>query len=165
MGLTFRLATPADLPRIRSIYAAARQFMGDSGNPNQWSNGYPNDAIIQEDLNQEQLYVCTEDGVVLGVFCYFPGPEPDYLEIHQGVWPNDRPYGVVHRIAAGIRGKGIASACLAYAYGKCGNLRIDTHRDNIPMQRTLVKNGFHYCGIIHLSKNGDPRLAYQKTSG
>ena len=29
------------------------------------------------------------------------------------------------------------------------------------MQRVILKNGFTYCGIIHL-KNGDERLAYQK---
>ena len=28
-------------------------------------------------------------------------------------------------------------------------------------ERSLVKNGFKYCGIIHLL-NGDERLAYQK---
>ena len=39
--------------------------------------------------------------------------------------------------------------------------QIDTHKDNIPMQRVLLRNGFVYCGIIHL-ENGDERIAYQK---
>mgnify|MGYP003296922186 CR=1 FL=1 len=40
------------------------------------------------------------------------------------------------------------------------NIRIDTHHDNVVMQRLLKKLGFQYCGIIHL-ENGDPRLAFQ----
>ena len=43
----------------------------------------------------------------------------------------------------------------------CGNLRIDTHEKNIPMQGCLAKNGFARCGIIYL-EDGDPRIAYQK---
>ena len=43
-----------------------------------------------------------------------------------------------------------------------GNLKIDTHRDNVVMQNMLKKNGFQSCGIIHV-QDGSERLAYQKT--
>jgi hypothetical protein len=42
-----------------------------------------------------------------------------------------------------------------------GNIRIDTHRDNVPMLSLLDKSGFERCGIIYL-KNGDERIAFQK---
>ena len=42
------------------------------------------------------------------------------------------------------------------------NLKIDTHRDNYPMQKSLKKNGFEYCGIIYLA-DGNERLAFQKS--
>ena len=35
-NFTIRKASPADLPRIHGIYAAARQFMRDHGNFSQW---------------------------------------------------------------------------------------------------------------------------------
>lgn len=162
MNLEFRHAQETDLPRILEIYAEARRFMAESGNPDQWNGGYPSETIVREDLAAQQLYVCTEQGRVVGVFCYFLGEEPDYLSIFDGGWINDQPYGVVHRIACSLRGCGVASACLQFAFHQCGNLRIDTHRDNIPMQRTLEKNGFRRCGIIYLRKNGDSRIAYQK---
>jgi RimJ/RimL family protein N-acetyltransferase len=41
------------------------------------------------------------------------------------------------------------------------NLKIDTHRDNIPMQKVLKRNGFSECGIIYI-ENGDERIAFQK---
>lgn len=47
------------------------------------------------------------------------------------------------------------------ALAQCGNIRIDTHRNNIPMQKTLIKNGYRVCGTIYL-ENGDERIAFQK---
>lgn len=161
-NLTIRRAIPTDLPAILAIYESARQFMAENGNPDQWGNGYPDEAVVREDLEQEQLYVCTDGGTIAGAFCYFEGVEPDYLEIFDGCWPNKEPYGVVHRLAVGGKRRGIASFCLEYAFSRCGNLRIDTHRNNIPMQRTLTKNGFQLCGIVHCQHGGD-RIAYQKT--
>ena len=49
---------------------------------------------------------------------------------------------------------------LHYAELFYDELRIDTHKDNIVMQRAVLRGEFQYCGIIHLA-NGDPRLAYQ----
>jgi len=57
--------------------------------------------------------------------------------------------------------RGTATFCLNWALEQCGDLKIDTHRDNVIMQRALEKSGFTYCGIIYL-KDGSERLAYQK---
>ena len=50
-----------------------------------------------------------------------------------------------------------------WAFRQCGNLKIDTHRDNHIMQHLLERKGFTYCGIIH-TDNGAERLAYQKSA-
>ena len=73
-----------------------------------------------------------------------------------------RGYRVVHRLAGDGSVKGIGSACLEWAFGQCGHLRIDTHGDNRVMQNLLKKSGFVYCGIIHVEEDDDPRLAYEK---
>ena len=39
--LTIRPAVEADLPRLQEIFAHARRFMASSGNPCQWTGGYP----------------------------------------------------------------------------------------------------------------------------
>ena len=70
----------------------------------------------------------------------------------------------MHRIASGGTRRGCASFCLDWALNQCGNLKIDTHRDNRIMQHLLDKNGFTYCGIIYLD-DGTERLAYQKQLG
>lgn len=162
MERIIRHATEADLPRIRQIYGQARQFMAANGNPTQWTDGYPQEWVIARDLERKQLYVCAENGEIAGVFCFFRGDEPDYHRIHQGNWLQDGPYGVVHRIAVASGSKGIGAVCLNFAFSECGNLRIDTHRNNIPMQKLLAKTDFRYCGIVYLTKDGSERLAYQK---
>lgn len=150
MAHHIRQATAADLPVILSLYEEARRFMRLSGNPNQWIGGYPDKELLRQDIVQHRLYVCTEDSGIIAVFCYFQGIDPTYLRIFDGQWLNDAPYGVIHRIAVSSHGKGIAGRCYDWALTQCDNLRIDTHRDNLPMQRSLEKYGFSRCGIIFL---------------
>ena len=160
--MNIRHATEADLPVIFSIYESARAFMWQNGNPHQWTNGYPQREILLEDLRLRRLYVCENETEVLGVFCYFFGEDSTYRRIYDGTWLNKQPYGVLHRIAVVSHRRGVASFCFDFCLSQCKNLKIDTHRDNLPMQRSLAKNGFVRCGVIYL-ENGDERLAYQKS--
>ena len=161
MSYCIRHATFSDLPRILEIYHHARQYMRQQGNPNQWGDTHPAESILQEDIPKKQLYVCTENQEILCVFAYLPGIDPTYLVIEGGSWLNDDSYGVIHRMAVARHQQGIASFCFDWALQQCPNLRIDTHRDNLPMQNALKKNGFSRCGIIYLA-NGDPRIAFHK---
>ncbi len=56
--------------------------------------------------------------------------------------------------------KGVASFCIQWCKNQWHNIKIDTHKDNLPMQHTILKNGFTYCGIIK-KDDGTTRLAYQ----
>lgn len=161
--MNIRRATLGDLEAANGIYESARRFMHENGNPRQWTGGYPSLDVIKNDIASGRLYVCEEEGAILGVFCYFEGEDPTYIKIYDGEWQNSAPYGVIHRIAVAEagRGRGVASACFDFVFEKCGNVKIDTHRDNIPMQKSLIKNGFARCGIIYL-ENGDERIAFQK---
>ena len=154
-------ATIDRMDEILEIYARARRFMRATGNLEQWSGNYPSREVVQEDIEKEQLYLCVEDGEALGVFCYFEGVDPTYVEIYEGAWMNDLPYGVMHRVAVAKQGRGVVGFCFSHCFEKCKNLKIDTHKDNLPMQRALEKNGFVRCGIIYL-ESGDPRIAYQR---
>jgi hypothetical protein len=50
--------------------------------------------------------------------------------------------------------------CFEEMLKKSSRLRIDTHKDNLPMQRALAKFGFSYAGIIYI-ESGAERLAYE----
>ena len=161
MSYTIRNAEFADLPRILQIYEEARQYMRSHGNPNQWWDYHPAENVLQQDITVQKLYLCVDEDEILGVFYYEQGADPTYEQIDHGQWLNDEPYGVIHRIAAAHRGRGVASFCFDWALQQCPNLRIDTHKDNIAMQKALEKNGFTRCGIIYIF-NGDERIAYHK---
>lgn len=159
--MIIRKAQPEETDRLMDIYAKARAFMAEHGNPGQWGTSYPQRAMIEEDIRQGFSYVCELDGKVTAVFFYRQGEDLDYQVIYEGNWLDDASYGVVHRIASDGTVKGTASFCLNWALEQCGNLRIDTHRDNAVMLNMLKKNGFTYCGIICL-QDGTERLAFQK---
>lgn len=153
-------ATLSQLPDILKIYQKAREFMIQSGNPTQWGTNYPPDEMIRQDILDAKSYVNLKDGNIQAVFYFAVEEDPTYGYI-DGAWLNSEPYGVIHRIAVGESGRGVAAECFRFAMERCENLRIDTHEDNIPMQQCLAKNGFTRCGIIYL-EDGDPRIAYQK---
>lgn len=162
--MRIRNAEASDWERILEIYAGARQFMAAHENAGQWGTGYPPEELLEEDMEAGKLYVCEDGGTVAAVFYFAAEEDPTYGVIEDGAWLSDAPYGVVHRIASGRVVKGAASFCLEWAFGQTGNIRIDTHENNIPMQNMLKKNGFCYCGRIYL-ENGEPRIAFQKERG
>lgn len=159
--MEIRNSTIENLDKILKIYEDAREFMKTTGNPNQWSGQYPGISEVKNDIENKTGYVCLDEGQIVGVFMYTEGQEPTYEKIYEGQWLNDEPYGVVHRIAAAAGKKGVATFCLNWCYDKSKNIRIDTHRDNMPMRSLLSKMGFVQCGIVYL-KNGDERIAYHK---
>ncbi len=155
-----RLATVGDLPEIMRVYETARSFMRKTGNPTQWQGGYPQQNIVLDDIDKQQLYVLENDGLVRGAFAFLAGPDSTYLKIYDGSWQSDAPYFAIHRVASDGTVKGFFSLCADFCKKKCPHLRIDTHADNLVMQKAVQKAGFRRCGIIYL-ENGDPRIAYE----
>lgn len=160
--MIIRKSTESDIPYADSIYSQAKEFMRESGNPTQWKGAYPNGESVREDIEKGISYVCCDEGEVVAVFAFSVGNEPTYDKIYDGEWKKEGEYAFIHRIAVKYRGRGIIDFCFEECFKRFQNLKIDTHRNNLPMQKVLKRNGFDYCGIIYL-ENGDERLAYQKT--
>lgn len=157
--MKIRKAEKKDLADILRIYDHARKFMAQNGNPDQWADKYPSGERIVRDIEEQISYVCTEDRQIRGVFVFFEGEDPTYQVIENGSWRREQSYGVIHRVASDGTVRGVAEACFTYCKNQTGYLRIDTHKDNIPMQKVLEKNGFCQCGIIH-TEDGSKRIAY-----
>lgn len=164
--MEIRKTTPEDFPRVMEIYAHAREFMAQHGNPKQWGpTCWPPAELIQQDIRQGKGHVCTdESGRVIASFFFDFGEDidPCYRRIEDGGWRDDTPYGVVHRIASDGSRKGTGAFCINWAFQQCGHLRIDTHGDNVVMQNLLTKLGFEKRGIIYVVEDNDPRFAYEK---
>lgn len=151
-----RKASSEDIPAIMAVYDKARSFMRSYGNDVQWTGGYPQPEVIEDDIAKGSLYVIDD---VAGVFFFAVMDDPTYHEI-DGSWSSDRPYGVIHRIAS-AGSHGILDKAIDFAFSRIDYLRIDTHEKNIVMNRALSARGFRRCGIIHIA-DGTPRIAYDR---
>ena len=161
--MRIRIARIEDIEIIMGVFEAAKQFMRKTGNDKQWVDGYPSEQLILDNLRDESFYVCLSEEKIVGVFYFKVEEECTYNTIYDGKWMNNKPYGVVHRIASDGTCKGVAAFCLQWCLEQCNNIKVDTHRDNIVMQNILNNNGYKQCGIIYLL-NGAERLAFQKSS-
>ena len=159
--MRIRKTLPTDIDAVMEIYAIAREFMRNTDNKNQWGTTHPRREVIESDIANADGYVVEENGEIIGTFFFKIGDDPTYESIYNGNWVNEDRYGVIHRIAMKYQGRGIASFVYNYCFNRIRNLKIDTHERNIPMQHSLIKNGFVRCGIIYL-ESGDMRVAYQK---
>ena len=64
----------------------------------------------------------------------------------------------LYRLASDGTVKGAGRACLTYCSDRQPYLRIDTHKNNLPMQKVIESFGFKRCGIITV--RGGERIAY-----
>ena len=161
--LKIKNAAYADFERIMEIYKYAQDYMIKSGNPKQWGHFYPDASLIKSDIAQNVCKVIYDEGGIHGVFALFEGNEPTYERIENGSWLNDKPYLTIHRIAGGKGAHGIFKCAADYCKSICDNVRIDTHADNLTMQKLIEKNGFVKCGIIFVN-DASARIAYHWTA-
>lgn len=160
--MIIRPARQPDVQAAAEIYENARKFMRESGNPNQWSGEYPNEFDVEEGIKNGTSYVCEDNGEIVASFHFeADADDPTYHKIYEGQWLNNAPYSVIHRIAVKYHGCGIIDFCFNECFKAMQNIKIDTHEDNIPMRKCLLRCGFEYCGVIYL-KSGDKRIAFQK---
>jgi len=160
MHYQVRKAVSEDLGRIEEIYAYARKFMAEHGNPNQWGKTEPPHDQLVQDIHDGTLHVVMQNNTIHGVFFFWIGEDPTYGYMENGNWSSNTPYGTIHRIAGDGSG-GILKTAIAFAQNPIGHLRIDTHEDNFIMQNALDKLEFQSRGIIYLP-DGSPRIAYER---
>lgn len=159
--MVIRKVRSEELSTVMEIYAIARSFMAQTGNPEQWGAVYPPESLVRADIERGVCYAAELDGQIEAVFMYAFEEDPDYQHLKEGSWLNEAPYGVVHRVASRGRVKGIGAKCILWGFEQCRNLRMDTHEDNKVMQHVLEKNGFVRCGRICIA-DGMRMIVYQK---
>ena len=167
--MKIQLTTLKEVPRILEIIEDARTYLA-SQNIDQWQNGYPDAAQIENDiLNGESFVVINDENQVMATSMFSTNKEPTY-KIIEGNWiiNEDEIYGVIHRMAIKkeFRKFGLATLLfnefhLQLVEKNIKSLKIDTHEDNLGMQSLIKKLGYTYCGIIY-TNYGDKRLAFEK---
>jgi len=63
-----------DIDVLMKIYDRARRFMQETGNGNQWIDGYPSSEIVMRDMTNQNSYVCIdEDNEIVATFFFMKG--------------------------------------------------------------------------------------------
>ncbi|WP_166384870.1 GNAT family N-acetyltransferase [Polaribacter sp. 11A2H] len=168
--MKIRLSNIEDIPAIMTIIDDARELLA-SLHIDQWQNGYPNAAQVENDIkNNESYVVVNDDNIVMATSMFTFKKEPTYKEVIDGNWlvDEDKVYGVIHRMAIKkeFRKLGLATFLFSEFHQtlkdkNIKSLKIDTHEDNLGMQSLIKKLGYSYCGIIYTGYNAK-RLAFEK---
>lgn len=165
--MNFRRSNKNDINKIMEMIEEAKEYF-KSNNIDQWQDGYPNYQVILDDINKGYSFVFIEnDNIVASVAVSFEG-ENTYDKIYEGQWLSIQSYCVIHRLVVDsrLKGNGISSKIIKKIEEIClenniHSIKIDTHRENLSMQKLLKKNNFSYCGIIYLEGKA-PRVAFEK---
>ena len=161
-----RRATAADIPALMALVRRVVPLMQATGNF-QWNEDYPNAAVFQEDIEQQQLWVAELDGQLAGVAALTNDQDPEYADAD---WDATEPAVVTHRLAVdpAAQGRGVAQALMlqaeevARAQGLTV-LRVDTNSENGATQRLFPKLGYRFAGEIALAiRPGQRFFCYEK---
>ena len=163
-----RPATKADINDVLGCVRRIKREYFEEKNIPQWGEGYPSREDFASDVEKKALYVMHMGEVLIGFGAFLAQPDPCYAEI-EGTWKTEgENYLVIHRLGINPdwHNMGMGTALMGLADKICEvkkipSIRVDTHADNISMQKLLEKCGFEKCGVIHL-ENGEPRTAYEK---
>lgn len=165
--MEFRQAKISDLDQIVEIIELSKKYLKET-KVDQWQDGYPAKEDLRRDIESRNSYVLTNKDEIVATTVISLDGESTYNSIFNGEWITNEEYIVMHRVAVHdkYKGKGIfkelikEAEILALNKG-ISSIKIDTHRDNISMQRAVVKNDFQKCGIIYL-EDGSERIAFEK---
>lgn len=162
---TFRKAQHSELAQIWEIFQYAIARRKEDGS-NQWQDGYPNQEVLRNDIDNGAGFVLVEDETVAGYCAVMINDEPAYATI-EGEWLTNGDFVVFHRVAISKDhlGKGLARKMLEHieAFAASNNIRsikADTNHDNPAMLRIFESMGYSYCGEVYF--RGSPRRAYEK---
>ncbi len=163
--MEIRKATFSDIDRIMEIVNDAKTYLKSHG-LDQWQDGYPNEESFKGDIENGESYVIV-DGEIIGCMALSFRGERTY-DVIDGAWLTNDKYGVIHRLAIdkNYKGKRVANEFLAFseevAKGQdVYSIKIDTHPENMSMQKWILNNGFAKCGIVYIRDNA-VRFAYEK---
>lgn len=162
--MNYRKAKINEIEEINKMYEEG-SFILKSRGIDQWQGKNLPKASME---NINSIYVLEDDGEIIATALHLDY-DSDYDEIFDGEWICDGgEYYAIHRFMTkhNVRNKGYAKLLLEEIeiLAKRNNkdsIRLDTHKDNIPMQKTLEKMNYEKCGVVYLY-NGAPRLAYEK---
>lgn len=154
--MEFRKATQSDYNHIVEIYQSAILHL-DSMGIHQWDEAYPSTAIIEDDIQNQEMYVGLIDGEIVTAFTLNSKYDEEYIK---GNWQySNFPFSVLHRfcVSPQYQNKGVGTQTMAFIENtlKSENfqsIRLDAFSLNPFSLRLYEKFGFTKVGEVTFSK-------------
>lgn len=123
----------------------------------QWDDIYPNEEVITNDINSENLYVYIDECVIKGFIVLNECQDKAYESIN---WEyNSGKHLIIHRLCINpqYKGKGIATTLIRYVEklgrkNKYESIRLDAFSKNSHACKLYEKNGYNIRGIVTFRK-------------
>ena len=154
-------ATQQDFQELVNLYHAVADDMNLHG-LSQWHWGqYPNEGLIQGDLDRQSLYVVREKGKILLAV----GIDASFEDVYQTInWLFGTKPGTFHRLAVApeAQGRGLGRKVLPEIFDilrslGCDCLRCDTHIDNARALHLYESVGMRRSGAVYYPGEGDDK--------
>lgn len=165
MNYNFRKAAIIEVSPIWEIIQQAIARRKQDGSK-QWQDGYPNETVIQQDVEKGIGYVLTVDDTIAGYAAILFNDEPAYDDL-KGTWLTYGDFAVLHRLAISetFLGQGLAKKILHCTeelamQHDIFSIKVDTNFDNAPMLKIFETLGYVYCGEVEF--RGGIRKAFEK---
>lgn len=154
--MTILRASPGAHTELVQLYQGATAEMNANGIP-QWDELYPSAAVLQTDLEQQQLYIGKMDNEIACAFVLNHSCDPEYAD---GLWAYpERPFLVLHRLCVHpkFQQQGLAKRAmqevepLVQAQGYRA-LRLDVFSQNPYALRLYRQLGYQEVGTVRFRK-------------
>lgn len=167
MELALRGSIESDMAQLTGMLEDAIALLA-MNNIDQWQNGTISSEILLDAIMHDQAFVWEQrDSTGIAGFCVLDTYDELYENLAEGEWTVPGSYLAIHRVMVSqhLRGRKVTTQ-MFLDIKKMGivnnvdSLRIDTHPDNIMMQKTLKRNGFVRTGLLYMP-SGSSRYTYE----
>jgi len=145
-------ARKEDLQQIERLYASCIKNL-NVNKIYQWDERYPNSEMYKNCIEDEELFLFTVDGSIVGAVVLDEFQMEDWSALK---WEYEQgPHLVIHALAIDpeSQGKGYGQKalelCEAYAIRQSyANMRLDAFSENIAALKLYEKNNYHKVGKV-----------------
>lgn len=153
-NMEIRAAMQSDVDAMNAVYEKLFDYEEEHGTTTQWQRGlYPTVDVARDAYERGWLFVCEDEGEVIGGMIVNNSQEPVYSEADWKFEAEGDKVFVLHTmcVAPERSGRGIASSMVLYAEDMARErgglvLRIDTWEGNRPAASLYTKLGYRYAG-------------------
>ena len=161
-----QLADSSDLSRLVELFQSAKKHL-DQQEIFQWTDFYPSQQIIEEDLKNKTLYVLKRDQELIGAVTLNEDQDEKYKSID---WKfNDQKVLVIHRLMVHpiFQNRGYAKQIMNFSENFAkkhhySSIRLDTYTQNKISFEFYKKRNYVLRGTVFFKGRKDPFYCLEK---